>query len=400
MSSRSMFMCFSNKKKRGTKKGPITQIRLSTGIVIQEGRLISSSKNQSVFEGLVSPRGDRVTVKKIRLPEPIDREVDFLRELAETISSWDIQNLVKYVGVDFNPNTYELIMVTEFIPNDFVEIKRFTYKESQIRDYARALLNLLKNLFERDIKFIDLKPSNLLADNSAILYVRDYIVPDIIEDMKNSGDKNWIYESTDVLQRGLKKDFQGLIDIIKELYKVHDTTKGEILISKECSDFFKAINECLNKEIFLEDYERLLNHSYLVNTDTPSNRKGKQQIRSDGGRIVENKQSPLTKSEYPASRDVIEEPSKEDPALIFYINSTTQKKQEVSWRDNLRIRLEKMKIKDPLKDGDFEFKREKHISQSTFASAFDKKTDELKVKALDNQQKDVVDEMMRLFNAS
>ena len=400
MSSRSIFLCFSNKKKTGTKRGPITQMRLSNGVIIQEGRLISSTKDQSIYEGLVSPRGERVAIKKIRISERIDREVDVLRDFADTVSSWDMDNLVKYVGVDFNPNTYELIMVSEYIPHDFVDIKRITYKESQIRDYARTLMSLLKNLFERDIKFIDLKPSNLLADTSATLYVRDYIVPDIIADLKNSSENNWIHESTDILQRGLKKDLQGLVDIIKELYKVYDTQKYEILISKDCSDFMKAINECTNKEIHIADYERLLNHPYLVYTDTPTNRKDNKQVLSDGNRAPNNNQGPISKSEFIPVKDIADEPAKKDPAQALYAESNTQKKPEVSWRDNLRIRLDKMQIKDSLKEKETVLERQRYIAENSPTNDFNKKTDELKVKALNDQQKNVLDDMMRLFNQS
>lgn len=263
------------------KREPIHQMQLSNQLTIQEGRLISRTTYQSVYEGLVCPRGDSVTIKKIQLSVRIDREVSLLRKLAEAIGSWGIDNLMQYIDVKFNMKTYELIMTSKYISHDLADMLRLTYNESEIRDYVRTLMSLLKNLFERGIKFIDLKPSNFLADTSGKLFVCDYIAPDIIAGLKNPSEKNCMYESGRMFKESLNKNLQGLKDIIKEFYKAHDTTKLKSVISMACWEFINAIGECVNKELFTADFEHLLNHPYLSSTDLHNDRKDKKQVESD-----------------------------------------------------------------------------------------------------------------------
>ena len=57
-----------------------------------------------------------------------------------------------------------------------------------------------------------------------------------------------------------------------------------------------------------------------------------------------------------------------------------------------------MQINDYLKDKGYTLQRERFVAQLSVTNTFDENADELNEKALEDLQKDVLNDMMRLFN--
>jgi serine/threonine protein kinase len=387
-----------SKKKPHVKKvpGPVTQLRLSNNIVIQEGKMIGNSANKFVYEGILSPLGDRVVVKKIRFSKKMDIELDTLNQFIEITNSWDNENLVKYIGIDYNPYTYEFIIVTEFIPHDFTEIKRLTYKESQIRDYVRTLLNLLKFLYEKKLFFVNLRPTNVLADNRGTILIRDYIAADYLLHLKRLNECNSEEEYFSDLETVRNKDFIGLIETIKELYKVSESAKGEIQLSKECSDFIKTLNEFANKQISLKDFDVLLSLPYLVNIDTPSNYKNHNQTVSLQDPSMYNPKKQVVQSEYPAQAKAgdSEKPTP-DLAILMHQTNTENPRMPKNWKEDLNKIVRNLVNSSEMDQ--HQFKKQDVPKKRHNLDSSRKLPPVQTANVIDSEKKAIEDELLKLF---
>ena len=284
----SFFIC--NKKKTSSSPEPIrghtTHLKLSSGLVVQEGKIIHESVYTVVHEGILLPMGDRVAIKKIRFAQPVDIEIDLLISFYETTNSWNNPSLVRYYGIDYNPLTRELIIVTEFGPLDIKDIKRLTYKEYQIKNYIRQILKIMEELTQKQLTNIGIKPSNILALVDGTIMIRDYVATDYLAHLQQisvPSEPDPVIVTTipsDPSQQQLEahrypsagrqnsvtqppNDFIGVIVVLKDFYMVQGKPRAELDLSPEYSSFIKLLGEVSRLEPENVDFERLYNHPFL-----------------------------------------------------------------------------------------------------------------------------------------
>ena len=169
------------KHKNNTQK-PATDATVN----FQKGDLIGSGIFGSVYQGL-SATGQIIAVKCL----PFNEE-DFSnsKKSINTLRSLTHPNIVKYIDAVYQKDTLDVLM--EYAPAGSIKtvVQNFgALNEKVMQVYTRQILNGLMFLHSKEIIHKDLKASNVLVDNEAIIKLTDFGFSEIlINKLKASSD--------------------------------------------------------------------------------------------------------------------------------------------------------------------------------------------------------------------
>jgi len=152
----------------------------------QKGDLVGSGPFGSVYQGL-SATGQIIAIKCIQLKEGENekfKKIGVLRPLSHP-------NIVKYIDIVYQKDTLDVLM--EYAPAGSMKIVVQNFgalNERVTRLYTKQILNGLEFLHSKGIIHNDLKASNVLVDNEAIVKLTDFgFSDDLVKTLKIMNDE-------------------------------------------------------------------------------------------------------------------------------------------------------------------------------------------------------------------
>lgn len=153
-------------------------------VIFQKGDLVGAGPFGSVHQGL-SATGQIIAIKCLHSGEGGNfKKIDILRALSHP-------NVVKYIDTVCNKGTVDVLM--EYAPAGSMKtvVQNFgALNEKVTRLYTKQILTGLAFLHSKGIIHNDLKASNVLVDNEAIVKLTDFgFSDDLIKKLKEEGEK-------------------------------------------------------------------------------------------------------------------------------------------------------------------------------------------------------------------
>ncbi|KXS21867.1 kinase-like protein [Gonapodya prolifera JEL478] len=141
----------------------------------QLGNCIGRGQFGAVYKGLNLDTGEVVAVKRIRIDEPRQGDVDSLMDEVELLKSLSHPNIVRYFGFQRQPDVLNIVL--EFVENGSLlnSMKSFgNFPERLVANYASHILRGLQYLHTCGVAHCDLKAANVLTTKSGDVKLSDF----------------------------------------------------------------------------------------------------------------------------------------------------------------------------------------------------------------------------------
>ncbi|KAI7875813.1 Pkinase-domain-containing protein [Lichtheimia hyalospora FSU 10163] len=149
------------------------------------GELIGRGSFGRVYHALNVAAGEWIAVKEVDAPKTksdmqntkMREAVDSLYREISLLKDFDHENIVQYLGYDFDEDEGHIYIFLEYVPGGSILSalkKNGPFDQVLVRFLTRQILLGLEYLHDRNIMHRDIKASNILVDNHGVCKITDF----------------------------------------------------------------------------------------------------------------------------------------------------------------------------------------------------------------------------------
>ncbi|KAI9316284.1 hypothetical protein BX666DRAFT_1949117 [Dichotomocladium elegans] len=149
------------------------------------GELIGRGSFGRVYHALNTAAGEWIAVKEVDAPKTksdmlnskMKDAVDSLYREISLLKNLEHDNIVQYLGYDYDEDEGHINIFLEYIPGGSILSalnKGGKFEEVMVRFFTRQILLGLEYLHDRNIMHRDIKASNILVDNDGVCKITDF----------------------------------------------------------------------------------------------------------------------------------------------------------------------------------------------------------------------------------
>ncbi|CAD8144682.1 unnamed protein product [Paramecium octaurelia] len=156
----------------------------------KKGELIGTGAFSEVYQALDNKTGKILAIKTVKLQggkDQIFRTINALKAEIKLLKKLQHKNIIKYYFTEISPDHSYVDIALEYIAQGSLRkvINKVRLDETNVRIYARQILEGIQYLHENKVIHRDIKAANILVDSDGTIKLSDFGTSKVLESEEN-----------------------------------------------------------------------------------------------------------------------------------------------------------------------------------------------------------------------
>lgn len=305
----------------GTRRANAQPVKLTIGSTeFQITNYLRKTKHITTMVAL-APGANKVIIKVYTVRPDVKVDMEILEKMIAISNGWENECLVKYESVHFHPATNEIFLISEYFGSTFQNLKESKLRTiPQVKKALFQVLSTLKFLIaDKEIKNVNLKPSNILGKSNNTIVLRDYIANDYLHYLVH-GDSPASADNQSQTLFSHDNDLEAFFQVMQEFYKITSGSVPVTALGKNYIEFLVLLKQEKKKPPKEIQFDALLLHSYFWEEDSTSVQKLRERQTEAGNQKVSPRDNATPKmiSEVASKKAMLLQESQNDFTVLAY----------------------------------------------------------------------------------